>query len=252
MSKYEQIQKSKKFVLGGKFMRKKVLGLLIGATLIISLAGCSSSKDKSKDEGVNNQVEFNIDNEENFKDLKGDWIKDFTYDQFKDEGNKLMDSVENQTKEFGLDYEKGDKVEEIDGQTANVTSIYLDNKDPEPNRLESMKFEEQFLGKAQEYGRIQMKLSLKFDGEKAIEEDKFNLGDTAIAKYAAIMTGVSDRNYDDINKQIMDIIKGEKHEGIIHDDINGLVEEFAVSKDYIIYSLSTKTYKFTNSTEGIK
>ena len=38
-----------------------------------------------------------------------------------------------------------------------------------------------------------------------------------------------------------------------NDNINGLSEEFAVSKDYILYTLSTKIYKFTDNTnQGIK
>ena len=115
-----------------------------------------------------------------------------------------------------------------------------------------MQFQSQFIGKAQEYGRIQMKLSLKFDGEGAIKDNNFNLGDTSIAKYAEIMTKVPNRDYKDINNKIMDIIKGEKSEGVVKDSINGLEEEFAVSKDYIVYTLSTKIYEFKKApSEGI-
>lgn len=234
-------------------MTKKIIGLVITTTLLFSLAGCGSNeKQKTADEGTK-KAELNIDNQEQFKDLKGDWIRDFTHDEFVDKSNSLMTSIEDKTKEFGLDYKKEDKVEQIDGVTANVKSIYLDNKDPEANKLESMQFQSQLLGDAQDSGRLQLKLSLKFDGEGAIKDDKFNLGDTSIAQYAAIMTGAQDRNYDDINKQIMDIIKSDKKEGIIKDNINGLAEEFAVSKDYIVYTLSTKVYKFTQNTDdGIK
>ncbi|MGG7076480.1 LptM family lipoprotein [Clostridium sardiniense] len=234
-------------------MTKKIIGLVITTTLLFSLAGCGSNeKQKTADESTK-KAEVNIDNQEQFKDLKGDWIRDFTHDEFVDKSNSLMTSIEDKTKEFGLDYKKEDKVEQIDGVTANVKSIYLDNKDPEANKLESMQFQSQLLGDAQDSGRLQLKLSLKFDGEGAIKDDKFNLGDTSIAQYAAIMTGAQDRNYDDINKQIMDIIKSDKKEGIIKDNINGLAEEFAVSKDYIVYTLSTKVYKFTQNTDdGIK
>lgn len=234
-------------------MTKKIIGLVITTTLLFSLAGCGSNeKQKNTDESAK-KAELNIDNQEQFKDVKGDWIKDFTHDEFVDKGNSLMTSIEDKTKEFGLDYKKEDKVEQIDGVTASVKSIYLDNKNPEENRLESMQFQSQLLGDAQDSGRLQLKLSLKFDGEGAIKDDKFNLGDTSIAQYAAIMTGIQDRNYDDINKKIMDIIKSDKKEGIIDDNINGLSEEFAVSKDYIVYTLSTKIYKLAeNTNEGIK
>lgn len=234
-------------------MTKKIIGLVITTTLLFSLAGCGSNeKQKTADEGTK-KAELNIDNQEQFKDLKGDWIRDFTHDEFVDKSNSLMTSIEDKTKEFGLDYKKEDKVEQIDGVTASVKSIYLDNKNPEANKLESMQFQSQLLGDAQDSGRLQLKLSLKFDGEGAIKDNKFNLGDTSIAQYAAIMTGAQDRNYDDINKQIVDIIKSDKKEGIIEDNINGLAEEFAVSKDYIVYTLSTKVYKFTQNTDdGIK
>ena len=67
------------------------------------------------------------------------------------------------------------------------------------------------------------------------------------------MTGEKDRNFDDINKKIMDIIKSDKNEGIVDNDLNGLSEEFAVSKDYIVSTLSPKIYKFTDNTnQGIK
>ena len=234
-------------------MVKKTIAVLIATTIVFSLAGCGSKKDDKKEQDTAKKIELNIDDQEQFKDLKGDWIRDFTYDDFNKETNELMGKVEETTKSLGLEYQKDEKVQDINGNTANVKSIYLDNKNPENNRLESMQFQSQFIGKAQEYGRIQMKLSLKFDGEGAIKDNNFNLGDTAIAKYAEIMTKVPNRDYKDINNKIMDIIKGEKSEGVVKDSINGLEEEFAVSKDYIVYTLSTKIYEFEKApSEGIK
>lgn len=232
-------------------MLKKLIGVILSTTLLFSIVGCGSKGEENKQaqEKSSKQEQVNIDNQKNFEGLQGDWIKDFTHDDFVKEGDILMGKVEEQTKEYGLDYKKDDIVKQVDGMTANVKSIYLDNKDPENNKLESLQFEEQLLGEAQDSGRFQMKLSLKFDGEGAIKDGNFNLGDTSIAKYAAIMTGVNDRNYDEINKKIMDIIKSDKPEGVITDNINGLVEEFAVSKDCIVYTLSTKIYKFTSNGE---
>ncbi|MGL4570011.1 MAG: hypothetical protein ACRCVJ_02960 [Clostridium sp.] len=234
-------------------MIKKAIGVLIATTVLFSLAGCGNKKETKSEDKSNTKVELNIDNQEQFKDLKGDWIRDFTYDDFNKSANDLMVKVEDTTKGFGLDYQKDEKVEQIQGNTANVKSIYLDNKNPENNKLESLQFESQLIGNAQQYGRIQMKLSLKFDGAGAIKDNNFNLGDTSIAKYAEIMTNTKDRDYKDINNKIMDIIKSDKSEGVVKDSINGLEEEFAVSKDYIVYTLSTKIYEFTKApSEGVK
>lgn len=234
-------------------MIKKIVGLLVTTTLLVSLAACGSSNQKESTSQDTKSAELNIDNQEQFKDLKGYWIKDFTHEDFVNKSNNVMKDIENKTKDFGLDYKKEDQVKEISGVTASVKSIYLDNKNPETNKLESMQFESQLMGEAQDSGRIQLKLSLKIDGNAIKKDNKFNLGDTSLAEYSQIMTGAKDRNFNDINKKIVDIIKSDKNEGIIDDDINGLSEEFAVSEDYIVYTLSTKIYKFTDNTnEGIK
>ena len=234
-------------------MIKKIVGLLITTTLLVSLAACGSSKQKDNTSENAKNAELNIDNQDQFKDLKGYWIKDFTHEDFVNKSDNIMKDVENKTKDFGLDYKKEDKVEEISGVTASVKSIYVDNKNPETNKLESMQFESQLIGEAQDSGRMQLKVSIKIDGNAIKKDNKFNLGDTSLAEYSQIMTGEKDRNFDDINKKIMDIIKSDKNEGIVDNDINGLSEEFAVSKDYIVYTLSTKIYKFTDNTnQGIK
>lgn len=228
-------------------MFKKLVGIGVTSIIAFSLVGCGSgdeANEKSKEQ-VNNAKaqEFNI-NQDKFTNLKGDWIKDFTKEDFDKTGNDLIKKVKEQSEAFGLKVEESDKVDTVVGQTAKVKSVYLDNKNPEDNKLESMQFEEQVLGESGESGRFEMKLSLKFNGEKALKEGKFNLGDTSLPKYAEIMTGVKDRNYGKINDEILKIVKSDKKEGVFEDDINGLVEEFAVSKEYIVYTLSTKEYKF--------
>lgn len=234
-------------------MIKKIVGLLVTTTLLVSLAACGSSKQKDNTSENTKNAELNIDNQEQFKDLKGYWIKDFTHEDFVNKSDSIMKDIENKTKDFGLNYKKEDKVEEISGVTASVKSIYADNKNPETNKLESMQFESQLMGEAQDSGRMQLKISIKIDGNAIKKDNKFNLGDTSLAEYSQIMTGEKNRNFNDINKKIMDIIKSNKNEGIVDNDINGLSEEFAVSKDYIVYTLSTKIYKFTDNTnQGIK
>lgn len=135
-------------------MIKKIVGLLVSATLLVSLAACGSSKQKDNTSQNTKNAELNIDNQEQFKDLKGYWIKDFTHEDFVNKSDSLMKEFEDKTKEFGLDYKKEDQVKEIGGVTASVKSIYLDNKNPETNKLESMQFESQLMGEAQDSGRM--------------------------------------------------------------------------------------------------
>ena len=108
-----------------------------------------------KKEDSNNSVN-NIENSRSVgdnaktKNLQGAWAsKEYTYNSFKDESTKLTTKVEDLSKEFGLDYKNEEKVEDVDGLTANVKSVYLDNKNPEENKLESMQFSTQYLGKSQ-------------------------------------------------------------------------------------------------------
>lgn len=234
-------------------MSKKIIGVIIAATLAISLVACGEKKEE-KNNSVNNiENSRSVGDNAKTKDLQGAWAsKEYTYNSFKDESAKLTTKVEDLSKELGLNYKNEEKVEEVDGLTANVKSIYLDNLNPEENKLESMKFSTQYLGKSQEGGKFMLKTSLKFDGKKAIEEGNFNLGDTTVAKYSDILTEEPNRDYSELNKKIMDIIKSDKPEGIIEDSVNGLHEELAVSKDYIIYTLTTKEFQFQKeSSSGV-
>ncbi|WP_317311266.1 hypothetical protein [Clostridium thermobutyricum] len=226
-------------------MSKKIIGVIIAATLAVSLVACGEKKEDSNNSVNNIENSRSVGDNAKTKNLQGAWAsKEYTYNSFKDESTKLTTKVEDLSKEFGLDYKNEEKVEDVDGLTANVKSVYLDNKNPEENKLESMQFSTQYLGKSQEGGKFMLKESLKFNGEKAIKEGNFNLGDTSLAKYAAILTEEPNRDYSELNKKIMDIIKSDKPEGVIEDSVNGLHEELAVSKDYIVYTLTTKEFKF--------
>ena len=95
-----------------------------------------------------------------------------------------------------------------------------------------------------------MKLVLNFDGEKALKEGKFDFGETSLAEYSSIMTKEEDRDYEIINEQIIEKLKSKKGEGVVVNDINGLYEEFVVSKGYIVYRLETKKFDFTTNKNG--
>ena len=135
-------------------------------------------------------------------------------------------------------------------ETVNENYIYLDNENAEKNRLESAYFGMKTYGSDLSKGQIIMKLVLNFDGEKALKEGKFDFGETSLAEYSSIMTKEEDRDYEIINEQIIEKLKSKKGEGVVVNDINGLYEEFVVSKDYIVYRLETKKFDFTTNKNG--
>jgi len=89
-----------------------------------------------------------------------------------------------------------------------------------------------------------MKLLLNFDGKKAIEDNKVDLGATSIVKYVEILTGVSGRDYSEINEKVLEILKSSKGEGFFQNTIEGLTETVTVTDEYIVYSIETDKYEF--------
>ncbi|WP_297634023.1 hypothetical protein [uncultured Clostridium sp.] len=233
-------------------MRKKtILGLIMVTTLMGTLVACGA-KDGKETGSITIENTREVGENEKTNGLTGEWAsKEFTYESFKEEGNKLSDKIQALSSDFGLQCKEDEKVKEIDGIVANIKSISADNLDPEENKLESMQFSTEFLGKSQEGGRFKLKMSLKFDGEKAIQDENFNLGDTSLAKYIATITGDENRDYSNINEKIMEVIKSDKPESVVEDEVYGLHEEIAISKEYIVYTLETKEYKFVKEESGI-
>lgn len=229
-------------------MSKKIIALIVGATVIFSLTGCFQ---KEKTESIENTgISATERNAEYYNELQGSWVKDYTLDGLKSEYNKLLSSVEDKTKSYGLKYSKDEKVREENGVTINENFMYLDNENPEPNRLESLYFGIKIFGEDLATGQITLRASLNFDGESAIEKNDFDFGSTSIASYSQLLTGVENRDYSDINSKILDIIKSESGEGVISSSVDGLYEEFTVTKEYIVYKIETKIYEFQKSDEA--
>lgn len=233
-------------------MKKKIIGMIIMTTLVSSLVACGGTdEDKNAKRSLTIETTREVGENEKTKDLKGEWAsKDFTYNSFKEESNKLSDKIKELSGNLGLQCKDEEKVVEVDGIIANIKSIYADNEEPEDNKLESMQFATEFLGKSQEGGKLKLKMSLKFNGEKAVKDGDFNFGDTSLAKYVAILTGDEERDYSKINEKIMEVIKSDKPEGVVEDEVKGLHEEISISKEYIVYTLQTKEFKFTQNEDA--
>ena len=155
--------------------------------------------------------------------------------------------MENITKELGVKYTKDEKIKKENQQSINDNSIYYDNDKPEANKIESMYFGMKTYGENLETGDISLKLSLKFDGENAIKNNDFDLGKTSFNKYIEAFTDQENRDYSDINKEIIDKLKNGDKEVEINNTIDGLKEEIIATKECIIYKLSTKKYKFADA-----
>ena len=102
-------------------------------------------------------------------------------------------------------------------------------------------------GENLEEGVISLKLTLKFDGESAVKNNDLDLGKTSFVKYIEAFTGQSDRDYSDINKEILERLANGESEIRINNTIDGLNEEILASNDCIFYKLSTKKYKFADA-----
>lgn len=229
-------------------MSKRILSIVMSLIVATSLIGCGSSK--TNEEGGNKdaaQTENNgiklVEND----DLEGSWAKNYSLKQVQGFYKDYEAKVEKITKDLGLEYSKEENIKEENGQTMNENIIYFDNENPENNKMESMYFGLKTYGEDLSSGQIILKLSLKFDGEKAIQDNSFDLGKTTFAKYIAAITGQPDRNYSDLNNKILDGLKEGKAEVSVEDSIDGLNEEVIVSKDYVIYKLSTKKYDFSKA-----
>lgn len=214
-------------------MSKKIISMLMLAVVATSLIGCKSNKEQS------NNNTSTVSMEESYENLEGPWATDLTLKEFDERYADLLKKVKDKTEEYGLKYTEEEVVREDNNSYINVT-----NEGAKKNKLESMDFGRKFFGSDLTSGQITMKILMNFDGEKALSENSFKFEDTSLAKYSAIFSGEEKRDYSEINSKILDTLKSEKGEGVFQSSINGLYEEFVVSKEYIVYTLKTKKFEF--------
>lgn len=226
-------------------MSKRIMSLVIGLIIATSLIGCSGNGSKNnKSQG---KADVSVESKTEDSDLEGAWAENYTLEQTKGFYKEYLNKMENITKDFGLKYEKDEKIREENDQKVNDNFIYYDNEKPEANKIESMYFGMKTYGDNLEKGDISLKLSLNFDGESAIKNNNFDLGKTAFNSYIKAFTGKENIDYSKINKEIIDGLKEGKTEVDINNTIDGLKEEIIATKDCIIYKLSTKKYTFADA-----
>ena len=230
-------------------LSKKIISVIMSLIVATSLIGCknSSGNAEKKTETATTEDNANKDDE----NLEGKWAENYTLEETQKLFKEKLSKIENITKELGIKYTKDEKIKKENKESVNDNSIYFDNEKPEANKIESMYFGMKTYGENLETGDISLKLSLNFDGENAIKNNNFDLGKTSFNKYIQAFTDQENRDYSDINKEIIEKLKnGDKVK--INNTIDGLKEEIIATKTCIIYKLSTKKYKFADAEMSMK
>ena len=227
-------------------MSKKIISIFMSIIVAASLAGCGSSingKIASSTDGAEIIEGSNSSDEE----LQGTWAQNYTLDETKKLYEEKLSKMKEITDGLGVKYTNDEVIKKEEDTTITDNSIYFDNENPENNKIESMYFGLKIYGEYLEEGVISLKLTLKFDGESAVKNNDLDLGKTSFVKYIEAFTGQSDRDYSDINKEILERLANGESEIRINNTIDGLNEEILASNDCIFYKLSTKKYKFADA-----
>lgn len=219
-------------------MIKKILLMLISGLVATSLVACSNSNNKAKESPAPAKVE-----EKQFIG-EGEWTKDYKKDEVIALNNEISTRIEEVAKFYGLEYSKEEKVKEENGETINNNYIYVDNLNPEPNRMESMYYGFKMYGSDMASGSLNLKIGFKLDTNQIKTEEKFNFEETSIAEFSEAMTNNKERDYTDLNNKIIDIVKNQKSQGTIETNLNGLVETITIKDDFLLYKLDSKKYDF--------
>jgi hypothetical protein len=231
-------------------MSKKIISMLMSIVVVTSLVGCNNATGNSGKTPDKTAESSNTNSSD--ENLEGKWAKNYTLDQTQKVFKEKLSKVENITKELGVKYKKDQKTSKDKDESVNDNSIYFDNEKPEANKIESMYFGMKTYGDNLETGDISLKLSLNFDGENAIKNNDFDLGKTTFKKYIEAFTDQENRDFSDINKEIIEKLKNGDKEVQINNTVDGLKEEILATKTCIIYKLSTKRYKFADGEMSMK
>ncbi|EEH99155.1 MULTISPECIES: hypothetical protein [Clostridium] len=221
-------------------MIRKFLMMLISGIMVTSLVACSGN---SNDKEAKTAQEPPKVEEKKFIG-EGVWAEDYTKDQVTILNDEISARIEESATFYDLEYSKEEKVTEENGETINDNHIYIDNLNPEPNRMESMYYGFKMYGADMSSGSLNLKIGFKLDLEQIKTEEKFNIEETSIAKFSEAMTNNPERDYSDLNSKIEDIVINQNSNGTIETNVNGLVETITIKDDFLLYKLDSKNYDF--------
>lgn len=220
-------------------MSKRLLALILSGVLTASLVSCSNKEEKNVQESSKPKVEE--------KKLEGDWAKDYTKEQLTELNNEVIKKIEELPQLWEIDEKKEETVKDNKGETVKDTNISFENPNPEPNRIESMYYGFKVFGSDMSSGSLEMVMAFNLGREKIKEDNGFDFAQTSLAAFSECFTGVSNRDYSDINSKIDDLVKNNKSEIKIENHVNGLMETITVKDNLLLYKLSTKRYDFKNN-----
>ena len=232
-------------------MSKKIISIFVSAIVAVSLVGCGNS---TTNNSGNERTATSIDSTGSTENAdaadeqtEGVWAQNYTLDETKKLYEEKLAKIKEVTDGLGVKYTNDEVIKKEDNLTITDKSIYFDNENPENNKIESMYYGLKIYGENLEEGVISLKLTLKFNGKEAVKNKDFDLGKTSFTKYIEAFTGEADRNYSDINNEILERLGSGESEVRINNTIDGLNEEILASNDCIFYKLSTKKYKFADA-----
>lgn len=230
-------------------MSKKIMSIFMSLIVAASFVGCGSNSNENKvnKENYTDASESVNNNDSSNEESDGKWAQNYTLDETKKLYEENLKKMKDITDELGVEYTNDEVIKKEDDTTITEDSIYFDNENPENNKIESMYYGLKIYGENLEEGVISLKLTLKFDGENAVKNNDFDLGKTSFTKYIEAFTGESNRDYSEINKEILERLASGETEIRINNTIDGLDEEILASNDCIFYKLSTKKYKFADA-----
>ncbi|WP_244833412.1 hypothetical protein [Clostridium sp. BJN0001] len=227
-------------------MARKVISLILTAFLAVSVMGCNKALGDSSSKETNSETS-DIEEKAEDDDLEGEWAKTLNLEDTKSKFEENLKEIEKVTDIFGIEYKKDEKSKTDNDIQINDKYIYFDNKDPEDNRIESMYFGMKTYGDDLSEGDISLKISLKINVDQIKKDSNFKFEDTSCKSYIESFSKQKDIDFSDIDKEIVQKIKDGELPSQITDTVNGLKEEFLIDDDYIIYTLSTKKYKFADA-----
>lgn len=225
-------------------MIKKVLATILCGLSMVSLVSCASAGNNN-DEAIVEEANNNSKSTEKSEIIaEGKWAEDFTKEEVMQINEEITSRIEEVINYYGLDYEKEEKIKEENDESVTDRYIYTDNLNPEPNRMESMYYGFKTYGTDMATGTLNLKIGFKLDLDQIKNEGKFDFNETSMANFSKAMTNVSDRDYSDINKKIIDIVQNNNANGTIETNLDGLVETITIKDDYLLYRIDSKKYNF--------
>ena len=221
-------------------MNKKISMLILSAIVALSITGCAKSEDVEVPENKVKSIEDNVE-------LPGSWSADYTREEVAALYQEGLTRVEETVLFYGLEdiYEiVENEITTENDVSVNSSYIYLDIEEPEMNRLESMYYGFKQFNSDLSIGQLTMKLSMNLDKEVYIENGAFKFEETSFAGFSEAFTGVSERDYTELNDQIFNVITGKSDETTIENNLDGIKETITIADDFIMYKLDTREYDF--------